>query len=363
MPVDEETLKKYHEATGKEGLKLALSLGHNREGDIVLRTPFGRCCNLAGDGLCKLHRDGKLEYMPKVCRLFPRNTASYGEYELGMLDLSCIEASRLLIESNGRQKYVTAPEDMPIYWKLDDVYPDFVEDLRIDLESILDYLWKEADENATILRLREKMKGIFIHAYGMHQRLVRDDLEGARGIPFEPAFECEEEKTPEILSRCIELKESAFFPMTFINELIYGNIPEEYLRRYHKLIYRLTKQYKKLFGGISESEADAFYDKKVRKVLEKNSRLENMLFQYFSYKLQMNYINAAVDYYVLEPVILSILNVQFLMLFIIVFVEEKENGCIDKRELALLMSENERLISHNKVFNADVMNKFRMELY
>lgn len=359
MPVDSETLERYRSTEGKEGLKLQLKLTHNKEGDVVLRTLFGKCVNLSKDGLCKLQCNGQGEYMPKVCRVYPRNTVAYGDYHYGMIDLSCIAAAKMFVKTEGRLEFVPEPEDMPIYWEINDVYDDFVSDLRADLDEVLGYLWN-AEESLWIIE-----RNIFAHVYAMHLHLVRDDIEGARYMPFEieALEEMSEETWPAILrERASEdMGEYPFFPMSFINELIYQNIPEDYLRLYHSKVYKLFKSYKRQFGQITESGADRAFMGNWMEICEKYDWLMDKMKSYFSYKLQMNYLNASIDYYVLEPVLLAMLNVQFLMVFIIT--ADGKGDRITKGLFAELIAENERLLSHNKVFNSEAMQRIRNELF
>jgi len=359
MPVDTDTLAEYQKAEGTEGLMLKLKLARNREGDVVLRTLFGKCCNLSKEGLCKLQCKEQSQYMPKVCRLYPRNTVAYGNYHYGMIDLSCIAAAKMFAKTDGRLELVEAPEDMQIYWNIDDVYEDFVCDLRNDLDSVLDYLW-DTDESLWILE-----RNIFVHVFAMHQHLVRDDVEGARFIPFdiETLTDVIEDTLPAILKTRLE-KESEnypFFPMSFINELIYQSIPEDYLMVHHPKVYKLFKSYKRQFGQITESGADRAFMGNWKDICADNEWLMEKMKSYFSYKLQMNYLNAAIDYYVLEPVLLAMLNVQFLMVMIIT--ADGKGDSLSVEYFAELIAENERLLSHNKVFNSDAMQKIRNELF
>ncbi|MCQ2525178.1 MAG: flagellin lysine-N-methylase [Lachnospiraceae bacterium] len=359
MPVDSETLEHYEAVSGKDGLLLRLKLTRNREGDVVLRTLWGKCCNLNKDGLCKLQCNGQSEFMPKVCKLYPRNTVAYGDYHLGMLDLSCIAAAKMFVETEGRLEFVPAPEDMPIYWTIDDVYEDFVCDLREDLNNVLDYLWN-AETSLWIIE-----RDIFAHCFAMHCHLVRDDAEGARYLPFDidSIKDMCEEQWPRILEMRIseDTSDYPFFPMSFINELIYQNIPEDYLMMYHPKVYKLLKSYKRQFGKITESSADRAFMGNWKDICEKHSWLSDKIKSYFSYKLQMNYLNASIDYYVLEPVLLAMLNVQFLM--VLVITADGKGDELSPKKFAELIAENERLLSHNKVFNSEAMQRIRSELF
>lgn len=98
MPVDDVTYNNYRKETGFSGLKKRAQIKNNQDGEPVMRTFLGKCVCLGRDKLCKLQCSDQTDFMPKVCKLFPRYTVSYGGLKIGMLDLSCIQVVKLLLD-------------------------------------------------------------------------------------------------------------------------------------------------------------------------------------------------------------------------------------------------------------------------
>lgn len=409
MPVDEKTMEVYANEPGIKGKMRRLTIKNNSSGENVMRTPFGRCCNLSKEKLCKLQLDERTDLMPKVCRLYPRSIVAYGRakdavnaavndsasaddvkvnqnepyYVRAMLDLSCIEAAKLFVESDGRLECVGVKEPLEIYWDIDDAYPEFIDFLREDLDKMLDYLWFEYPEPVLPERvfgdlicdddtpakvkdadeLWRRQKGIFAHAYGVHLKLVRDDLAGAREIGFELGDNIGENDN---IPKLVEMREASetdypYLPMSLINSLMYNKLPETYLGMYHPKMLMLVLNYRRQFGKVLVNNADRAFKGTWDDLCEKYDWLADKIKNYFSYKLQMNYLNAAVDFYVLEPVLLAMLNTQFLMIFIITYCGGKKP--LTRAKFAELLSETEKLLSHNTVFCKEAMQEIREELF
>lgn len=358
MPIDAATLELYEQAQGAEGRKLRRSVKRNLEGDPILKTRFGKCCNLTSNGLCSLHCAGDTHLMPRVCRVFPRNTISYGGITLGTLDLSCSEVARLFFEQEGRRYFIDAPEDYEVYWDVKEADADFALKLLNDLNQMLDLLWNEED---SIWNIELKL---FAHVYAAHLKLGRNDIEGALGVPFSTDYISENfaGELPWLLkerSKAI-YNNVPLIPFSFINTLIYQNLPDAYMVLYHMKMYKLVTSYKKQFGKLGEDSADRAFAGTFDSICEEYPWLMPKMKEYLSYKLQMNYLNASVDYYVIEPVFMAMLNVQFLMLFIITWCGADKGFSQDI--FINLLSENERLLSHNTAFASEVMKRFREEL-
>ncbi len=357
--VDEETLLKYRNMPGEEGRKMRRNIKKNPSGGYCLKAPFGKCRYQDKSGLCCLQRDGREECMPKVCRLFPRYTVSYGGYEIGVIDLACGTAAELFLAQNGRLTFVPAKEKLSIYWDLAEADPGFAGVLREDLELILDRLWGDKKD------FWELQKDIFAHVYGMHLKLVRNDGVIPQEIPFDIGY-VKKSHTGELPWLLTERYKEAYrrmplLPMSFVNKVIYTEFSDIYLLVYHPHMVGLIRSYRKRFRKVYESRADEVFTDMLDALFERHVWLEEKLKGYFSYKLQMLYMGASVDYYLLEPVIMAALCTQVLVLLVITFTGENDD--FDIGDLAGLITENERLLCHNTSFRERIMKKVREDLF
>ncbi|MBR1862037.1 MAG: flagellin lysine-N-methylase [Lachnospiraceae bacterium] len=361
LTVDDETLKKYMEEPGREGKALRKSIKRTSSGEYCMRAPFGKCVYQEKDGLCRLQKENRTEHLPKVCRLFPRYTVSYGGVETGVIDLACRPAAELFLKQEGRLKFIPAREKLDIYWDIPEADGKFAGHLLRDLELVLDRIWAAEDYRA----FRNAQKDCFIHIYGEHLKLVRNDLEGLLEVPFDKSFL--ERKYPDeipwmIKERCKEAFDGLqLLPVSFVNDMLYGWFPELYLFFSHRGAFKLILDYKRYFGKVFESKADEFFSERLEKIFEKNSWLPGKLRSYFSYKLQMLYPGASVDYYMPEPFIMALLFLAVLEVFVITFYEKEKR--MDREILSGLIAKTDRLLGHNTTVRGKVMDKVRRELF
>lgn len=360
LAVDEETYERYLEKKGTEGLKLRLSVKKDGKGGRLLRMPFGKCPHLTRDNLCSFQCKGEECLMPKVCRLFPRYTVSYGNIVTGMIDLACSEAARLFLEQEGRLSFVPADGEPEIYWRVDEADDSFEELLLTDLELVLDELWNEDGTS-----LEEKERRIFTHIYIEHLELVRGETEGVGKSGF--SYDLLEKNHPGEIPYLLKERSKEvysgemFIPSGFINNIIYSEFEEGYLILYHRSALKLINAFKKKYGKLYEKDADAFFMEKWKEITGRYEWLEEKYKSYLSYKLQMNYPGAGIDYYIIEPVLMAMVSAEILRMFIITHTQMGND--LNMNDLSGLICECERLTSHNVPFTKRVMERARRELF
>ncbi len=104
--VDEAAAELYESLPGALGDRLRDVL-RREDGDVYMTIENGRCPMWQADGLCRIQKELGHEALCKTCRVFPRLTHDYGDFlELG-LELSCPEATRLLLGSDPLPPVVT----------------------------------------------------------------------------------------------------------------------------------------------------------------------------------------------------------------------------------------------------------------
>ena len=85
---DEETYRRYLAEPGKNGIRLRSSIKKMNE-EVYFRTSLKRCTFYEKEGTCNLQRTLGTDYMPLVCRVYPRFYQHYGSFAEETLFLSC----------------------------------------------------------------------------------------------------------------------------------------------------------------------------------------------------------------------------------------------------------------------------------
>ncbi len=360
LVIDEETVQKYRDMEGKEGKLFRSRMRKDGTGTYCLSAPFGKCSFQEKSGLCSMQCMGKADLLPKVCRLFPRYTVSYGGYEVGVIDLACETAAQLFLENSGRLSFVPSKEPFEIYWDVEDADFSFAEVLKKDLELILGRIWDR--EETDLIKIQ---KDTLAHVYSEHLLLVRNELDDPAKIPFDMSFAEKRfsEELPWIIKERFKEAYDALpvIPVSFINGIIYHEMSDWYMAACHKGAYKLLKAYKKFFGKLYEKEADEFFSGRMKELYKKYDWLEEKIRSYFSYKLQMVYIGASIDYYILEPLFLTLMSTDFLKILIVTYAEQKNELSLDT--LAMLIAENDRLLWHNVSLRERIMKRVREKLF
>ena len=100
VDVDDTSAAYYRSLDGALGDRLRAVLQDTKDG-TVMEIEDGRCPMWRQDGLCRIHAELGHDALCKTCREFPRLRHDYGDFvELG-LELSCPEAARLILASEG----------------------------------------------------------------------------------------------------------------------------------------------------------------------------------------------------------------------------------------------------------------------
>ena len=107
VDVDADSAAFYRNLSGSLGDRLRQVLQDTDDGS-VMTIENGRCPMWRQDGLCQIQAELGHDALCKVCREFPRLRHDYGDFvELG-LELSCPEATRLIL-SSGDNSWVCTP--------------------------------------------------------------------------------------------------------------------------------------------------------------------------------------------------------------------------------------------------------------
>ncbi len=379
IALDEKTYENYRKAKGIRGVLLRASLTL-LDGRLPAMRNIGHSCpHHTREGLCRFQKKGEPEYMPKVCRVYPRRGVWYGDCTEVMFELSCVEAARLFLRHTTRQRFCELPETDPLgaetageeaetgggkpaegeppreeirpaqapnrmefTWVLENDDPPFRAFLRRDREKLLDRIWEEGRS------LEEAMADIYAYVWEQERNIL--------GGRFREAERMQEAPMRQVSDREIQ---NPFYEVTMLNDLIYQSLDTPDLQLRNPTLKRMIRNYQRVYGKLWEAEANAYYRKAMRELLQSGFLPENKYRAYFSYCLQELYCEAYEDYYILGPVFLSLIYTEFLMLFDTASFRKNGELSMEKqvRELAAL----EKGIRHSLQTKEELLQKIRKD--
>lgn len=360
IAIDEYTYNRYKKEPGLKGKALLAFTRTNKSGVKTVRTLAGKCPYHTREGLCKHEKEGKKELMPYACRHYPRRSVSYWEYVEVTMELSCIRVAEIFVSNLGRRKfkkYMQLPAELETeqpMWKMGNKEPKFLKLLEKDREILLDYIWSEKENFCNAVR--ETYKFMYIKNMFLANDKLNDFAKVKLPVMQDITVEGENQLVDVPLISDSQ-KQYAFFPLWFINQLIYTKLLREDYKTENTFMKTLLKEYEECFGNITEKEADEFYNRNILCMLENYPKLKVLFVSYYSYLIQQSYCESYEDYYVLGPILLSIVQLQFLMEFFVC--KFLKGRVIDDALMAEIIANTEKTIRHNLHFNDHILNEIR----
>lgn len=350
IAVDDETYKQYKGQKFPKNLLYSLMTG-KVDNIRSIRKINSTCPYYTQEGLCGFQKNDTEKLMPKVCRQYPRTSIGFGDYNEVTLELSCIRVAELFVENLGRHEFLKSQESIEENWTIGNDSQSFLEFLQKDRAKILSYIWGQDKE----ISFSERLQNLYEYIYVENQYLSRDNLVGAKKLTI-PLSQAEKEdiSIPKI---SVKKGKIPFYPIWFMNEIIYEKLSGTKLKKNNRYLYNLVRSYKQIFGELSEVEADDFFREHMDKLIEEQPELEIFFVSYFSYLIQQMYCKAYEDYYVLGQILVALMDLQFMMLFILV--QNMENGHLEPADIAAVLANTERAIRHNLILNEDMLYKIR----
>lgn len=320
---DEETYQRYLTETGKNGFRLRSSI-KKMNGEVYFRASLKQCTFYEKEGTCNLQRTLGTDYMPRVCRLYPRFYQHYGFFAEESLFLSCPEAARLFLEHLDELIYIRSEREITCErWGTneDEPYLRWLCELR---EEMIAVIWDETKSRAQIFAgLAAAMKEI--------QQIC------IAGKELPPAKEMIQKHDDQG-----ELHITA----QVTDQMITNGFYHSRLKKISPRLYGLCRYYFKVFDKLTAEQADARADDLRRKLHEDHPKLEHVLRGYAVYDLQMVFLEVYEDYSFLKKLAGAIMHVHMLELFLALYYEK--NHSLTSDELALLLSVYERRGRHNE---------------
>lgn len=329
---DEETYQRYLNEPGRTGCRLRSSI-KKINGEVYFRASLKQCIFYEKTGTCQLQRTLGTDYMPLVCRQYPRFWQHYGPFAEEALFLSCPEAARLFLEHLDALEYV--PTDREITYERwgtndDETYLFWLRDLR---EVMIRNLW---DMTRSLPRILAELLAVM--------REVQQDLIEGKELPDIAAIMQKHNSEPQL-----------HIPAQVTDRMLTNGFYHTRLRKVSSVLYRLCRRYFSCFDPLTPEQADARMDELRGRLYGGHPELDYIMRGYVVYGLQMSFLEVYEDYSFVKKLAYDIMHMHMLELFLMLHYEQKKS--LTRDELALLIAVYERRGRHNDDVSAGMYEK------
>ena len=344
---DDETYQRYLRENGKNGVRLRSSI-KKMNGEVYFRTSLKKCTFYEKAGTCNLQRTLGTDYMPMVCRLYPRFYQHYGPFAEETMFLSCPEVARLFLEHVDELVFVRSEREITYErWGTneDETFLSRLLDLR---EELIAAVWNEATSRAQI----------FANLVAVMKEIQKLCIDGRQLPPAKSIMKKHDD--------AIELHISA----QVTDQMVTNGFYHSRLKKISPKLYELCRLYFKSFDSLTAEQAEKRAGELRRKLHEAHPDLEHVLRGYVVYYLQMVFLEVYEDYSFVKKIAGGIMHVHMLELFLALYAEKQtvamkkvqlrsdgqQNQSVDQvrtyrmsnEELACLISVYDRRGRHNE---------------
>lgn len=300
---DDEARARFLAEPGLAGLRLRRGITR-RNGMTMFRRRRGSCPFLTRERACGIQLSLGEDYMPDVCRIFPRQRVNYGLFAEETLFLACPEAARLFLRHHENLFFRTVerPVDYARLGNNDD--PAFLRELLALRQELTDRI---ADTDMA----RDQLCTGLLHFAG---RLQQYYIKKAGGTDTDV-------RLPQ-LRDCIKNAAPSFrITAEMTDRMITGGFYHIFLKKTSPFLYRLCRMYFSEFGRLTRAQADACADR-LRAGLHKYiPALERILRGHLIYYLMLEFLTAYENYSFVRILATGILHMHLLELFLAVYYE------------------------------------------
>lgn len=342
IPLDEDDVARY-KAEKSVLLKMRLMLAMSEHSVPVFNSSCGECTFHDKNGLCSLQLARGHEYIPETCRSYPRYYRNYGDFEERYLDLSCLEASMMLV-SHAENLILTeteGPEDSEKTMTNDD--SAFLSTLVSIRASFIDALQqvRTYDELISVLDAIDTYSSDLQNAY----------LHGDEGYYAAHPFGVEFPGKPDVFDGSMSSDNMRhIFPLTAaeVDSLAHTSLYHDRLRKTNPRLYELFQLYfKKYYRDVASENG---WKRACRDLTETYPETVTYLRAYYSYYLYQYWLKTYEDYSFLRNARLGIIHTSMLLLMTVMYV--KKHRSLSPEEFAhVCMVYNRRAF-----FSEDLIN-------
>lgn len=347
--LDNETVRKYMTRPGIQGLRLRTGL-KRQNGAAMFKNARGKCPFLAKDRTCNIQLSLGEDYLPDVCRIFPRQRTNYGLFAEELLFLACPEASRLFLNNLDHLYYKTVEREVS-YAKSgtndDTGYLQELLKIRSALAArIMNSSLPRPMLYAGLLSYAKALQQFYISIYPSYSSIshtVYGTPSGCTdGIPVHPnlAAHLKQAGTPFII------------PHDITYAMLTSGFYHVFLKFTSPFLYDLCRIYFKKFHRLTPARGDAQLNALQEQLHRNHPRAEHILRGYLTYYLLEEFLNTYEDYSFFRSIATGIMHTHLLELFFALSCEK--NHRLTDDDIIRIITVYTRRGRHNDTIEKDM---------
>lgn len=324
IPVDIDALHKYDNENGLLGLRLRKEI--QKDGDLyVFNKNGGICPFLTNDKLCSLQCKKGPEFMPNVCRRYPRRILNYGAFVETSLELACPTVAMLFLKAQNPCNMVLSSisdEDVPERFGTNDDF-GFLKQLLSSREALikltLDLSLSQKDFTGKVLNYGRMAQSACISGdFSFFEKDFTQILVNSKHFSFDG-------KARDLM--------------------ITSGLYHTRLKKKNPNLYKLCKLYYKTYDNLSSEEADKHFYTRLDALLTAYPELNLLFRNYYSYFLQSSYLEVFEHYSFFKTLTEGFVHLTLLQLFFTLYYDA--HGTLSLEDRAMIISSYEKRGRHN----------------
>ncbi|MCR5594384.1 MAG: flagellin lysine-N-methylase [Lachnospiraceae bacterium] len=320
IPLSDEDLKRFGQEKGL--LKMKILLAMSEHSIPVFNENCSKCPFLTKKGLCSMQLKKGHDYLPEVCRSYPRFIRNYGFFSERYPDLSCIHAASLFTEHIGDLILENTEEEPPCERSGTNDDPVFMEYLK-DMRSSMINALMNVETYEKLAEVLDKTDSYALEVQSAYLKGI-DDYPATH--PFIPGTEecAKKEVHPPI------------FPLRAdeLNKLMHSSVYHIRLKmtnpRLHELFMLWFGRYHRLVG--SQNAWKQTYTGFMRSYPETASYFAS----YYAYYLYMYFFKCFEDYSFVRNIRIGMIHLSMIFAFCVLY--EKKHSLFDKDSFAHIIA-------------------------
>ncbi|MBR3307253.1 MAG: flagellin lysine-N-methylase [Lachnospiraceae bacterium] len=341
IPLDEAARQRFLKEKGLLGLSLRLCM-RGKEQKIFSAMSIS-CPFLTPGGWCSLQKRRGEEFIPDVCREYPRIRMNYGPEAEFLLDLSCIRMAELFLQHLDENELKEAEQcELPEQYGDNDDETYFRELLDWRRE-IVSRIRSSAEGGAETLN--NCLSTITAHAYEVQGKMLKG------------------EETGVLSDICAEKKTASLFPLSInaVNEMMSTCFFEGWMQYSAPFLYRLCKMYYRGFDRLNYRQGEKKLSELFEKHIASDPHMVKILAEYFISTVNCRFLQCYEDYSPYRRLTDGLISMNLIMLFYMLWAAKY--GPPPERTLAHIISVTEKRVFHNDMALKDLHAALQPEVF